>query len=231
MSHKKFAALMVLILFTLSACNQPYSTAPATTPSPISTSLFATALPTGSDPMSIVAAFGTGTAVAAAATAGTVIPSNTPGAAVTPATATNTPLPVGVTVTPAPTTATPTTGPSVTPVPVTRPATYTLQPGEFPYCIARRFNVNPDELLALNGLSDGSLYMPGTTLTIPQTGVFPADRALLPHPATYTVVSSDETLYSIACLYGDVDPARIAQANNISLGTPLTVGQKLTIPQ
>ncbi len=118
---------------------------------------------------------------------------------------------------------TPTTGP--------KPATYTLQAGEFPYCIARRFNVNPDEVLSINGISDGGLFMPGLVLKIPQTGnLFPADRALQAHPTTYTVGSATETLYSIACKYGDVDPSAIAAANGIAVSAKLTAGQKLNIP-
>jgi LysM repeat protein len=69
----------------------------------------------------------------------------------------------------------------------------------------------------------------GTVLSIPQSGSFPGTRALRNHPATYTVASSTETVYSIACLFGDVDPARILEANNLS-GTSLTVGQALNIP-
>jgi LysM repeat protein len=118
---------------------------------------------------------------------------------------------------------TPTTGP--------RPATYTLQAGEFPYCIARRFNVNPNELMSINGLSDGQVYYPNLTLKIPQTGnLFPDGRALQAHPTTYTVSSSEETLYSVACRYGDVDPSAIAAANGIAVSAKLTAGQKLNIP-
>jgi LysM repeat protein len=122
-------------------------------------------------------------------------------------------------------------GPTTTPVPPgVRPATYTLQSGEFPYCIARRFNVDPDQLLSLSGLTSPDIYYSGLKLTIPQSGAFPGDRALIAHPSTYTVVSSDETLYSIACKYGDVDPAAIASANGISLSASLTVGQQIKIP-
>jgi hypothetical protein len=39
------------------------------------------------------------------------------------------------------------------------------------------------------------------------------------------------TVNGVACVYGDVDPAAIVQANpGTSLGTPLTVGQQLSIP-
>jgi LysM repeat protein len=115
-------------------------------------------------------------------------------------------------------------------VQIQRPGSYTLQKGEFPYCIARRFNVNPQELLSLNGLNDGQILQVGLVLKIPQTGnAFPADRALRKHPAQYTVVSQD-TIYSIACLFGDVDPLNIAAVNNLSAPYTLTVGQTIQIP-
>ena len=72
--------------------------------------------------------------------------------------------------------------------------------------------------------------MAGTTLRIPQTGFFPGARALRSHPTTYTVTSSNETFYSVACLFGDVDPAQIAQANGLSLGSVLNLGQAINIP-
>jgi LysM repeat protein len=114
------------------------------------------------------------------------------------------------------------------------PATYTLQEGEFPQCIARRYNLNPEELLRLNNLRDwNAQYLsPGLTLQLPQTGdPFPGIRALHNHPDTYTVSgNNDTTIYGIACHYGDVDPAAITQANNLPLYTNLTIGQQLTIP-
>ena len=111
------------------------------------------------------------------------------------------------------------------------PTTYVMHRGEFPYCLARRFNVHPAELLALNGLGNGQGIPQGTTLSIPQNGSkFPGNRALLSHPATHRVVVSNETLYSVACLFGDVDPGMIAHANGISIDTALFVGQQLQIP-
>jgi ethanolamine utilization microcompartment shell protein EutL len=44
------------------------------------------------------------------------------------------------------------------------------------------------------------------------------------------VKSSGETLYSIACLFGDVDPQAVAAANQISVDATLTVGQQLSMP-
>jgi LysM repeat protein len=125
-------------------------------------------------------------------------------------------------------TPTPTQPPISTPT-LGRPATYTLQAGEFPYCIARRFNVDPDELLALNGIGDGQIFQPGLVLKIPQTGSFPGDRALQPHPTTYTVAVND-TIYSVACKFGDVDPFYLASYNNIVAPYVLQVGKVLNIP-
>jgi spore germination protein YaaH len=110
-----------------------------------------------------------------------------------------------------------------------RPASYTIHSGEFPYCIARRFDVNPDDLLSLNGLSAGEVIQPGLSLNIPQSGSFPGERAWHSHPSTYTVGGND-TIYGIACYFGDVDPSSIAIANSISLTAPLTIGKTLNIP-
>jgi LysM repeat protein len=110
------------------------------------------------------------------------------------------------------------------------PSSYTLQTGEFPYCIARRFNVNPFELLSINGLSTSSLVRGGTTLRIPKTGNhFPGERALMAHPTTYTV-KSGQNIYEIACAFGDVSPDMIALANGLKEPYTLTAGQNLFIP-
>ena len=109
-------------------------------------------------------------------------------------------------------------------------SSWTLQKGEHPYCLARRYNVNPDELLRLNGLSAGSYFYGGMVLKIPQTGnTFPANRSLRAHPTNYTV-SSGDTIYSVACVFGDADPYAIAAANGISSPYTLTPGQSIYIP-
>jgi LysM repeat protein len=109
------------------------------------------------------------------------------------------------------------------------PATYTVQDGEFPYCLARRFNINPNDLISVNNIT--GLVSPGTTLTIPSNSTWPAEfpRALIAHPATYNVVSGD-TIYKIACHFGDVDPNAIILANGLVEPYTLTPGQVLQIP-
>jgi len=147
----------------------------------------------------------------------------TPGSASTalPTTTPNAVVPTASVATPAP---------QVTSAPVSNPGTYALHEGEFPYCLARRFNVNPQELVTLNGLSANQILNPGTTISIPSTGnVFPGPRALLAHPTQYTVRSGD-TIYSVACAFGDVDPLRIASDNNLSGSYTLTAGATIQIP-
>jgi len=51
--------------------------------------------------------------------------------------------------------------PSATPG---KPDTYTLQKGEFPFCIARRFDVNPHEMLRVSGIVPNTTLQPGTEL-------------------------------------------------------------------
>jgi LysM repeat protein len=129
------------------------------------------------------------------------------------------------------------TEPTATPAPPAEvptfevPETYVLQAGEFPYCIARRFNVDVSALLSASGLSSSSTFLPGTTLTIPKGAAAfnNGARALRAHPTQHTV-QAGETVYSIACLFGDVDPRAIEAVNNLTAGYSLSVGQVLQIP-
>jgi LysM repeat protein len=243
MSNKQrgLLAIFILIMSTamISACTQSLSSAPVATPTLIQPDLFVSPFPSVENPMAMIEEFAKQTAVVQTAAAGggtpgtpqaivegtALTPQDPAAATAVPGTPTN-----AVATTPEPVVATP-SGPTTTPVPAgVRPATYTLQNGEFPYCIARRFNVDPDALLRASGLTSPDVYYPGLVLTIPQSGAFPGARMLANHPATYTVASSGETIYSIACKFGDVDPASIAAANSIAASAKLTSGQQLQIP-
>ncbi len=246
MSNKQRGLLVVFIFIVstmlISACTQSLSAAPAATPTLLPNDLFVSPFPSVENPMAMIEEFAKQTAAAqtsvAGGTPGTAQAISTVGTVITPQ--------AGVTSTPGVPTSAPSTptnavpagltplvpsGPTTTPVPAgVRPASYTLQNGEFPYCIARRFNVDPDALLKASGLTSPDLYYPGLTLTIPQSGAFPGARMLASHPTTYTVASSDETIYSVACTFGDIDPASIASANGISASANLTAGQQIKIP-
>jgi LysM repeat protein len=116
---------------------------------------------------------------------------------------------------------------------ITRPESYTLQADEFPYCIARRFDVNITSLLALNGLNTNSVVSPGAVLRIPQDSAWNTaahgNRSLRAHPATYTV-SWNDNIYKVACYYGDVSPEQIIAANGLEAPYTLKQGQVLQIP-
>lgn len=109
------------------------------------------------------------------------------------------------------------------------PTTYTVQEGEFPYCLARRFNIDPNDLVSINNIS--GFVSPGTVLTIPSDSTWPSEfeRALIAHPTTYNVLAGD-TIYTIACQFGDVDPNDIIYANNLEEPYTLTAGQVINIP-
>ena len=223
------ASMMVLIAVVISACKTPYSTPPPVTNTPIGTnSLFETPL-TPDITMSDVANFGTSTALASSGTP-QAIATQTLSLSTQDLSATATSTVLG-TVNPATTSTTATLAlPTSAPV-GTRPTEWTLKKGEFPYCIARRFDVDPEALLSLNGLASGNIFYPNRTLKIPQSGSFPGTRALRNHPVSYTVASTSETVYSIACLFGDVRPEDIARASNLaSADVALTSGQQLSIP-
>jgi LysM repeat protein len=242
-NHKKSAILFSLVALTaifISACTRSFSGKPQETPAAEVTSLFVSPFPTSDNPMAMVEELSTGTALAETAialTAGTPLAPAEAGTEITPGggVATSTPtLELSGAGTPTATLGNvlPSATQEVPTVTVNRPASYQLQKGEFPYCIARRFNVDPAELLSLNGLSSGDIYYPNRTLTIPQSGnPFPGTRALRTHPDTYTVPDANMTVNGVACVYGDVDPAAIVQANpGLSLGSTLTVGQQIKIP-
>lgn len=127
-------------------------------------------------------------------------------------------------------TPTDTSGTPATPFVAEVPEAYTLQEGEHPYCIARRFDVDPIRLLGVNGLDPSVVPSAGYRLIIPQdTAGFPSARSLREHPTTYTVQPGD-TIYAIACMFGDVYPEAIAEANGLTEPYDLTAGTQLQIP-
>jgi hypothetical protein len=114
-----------------------------------------------------------------------------------------------------------------------RPETYSLKKGEWPFCIARRFNLNPIDLLNASGLSLESKPDVGFVLKIPQSGEWPESRFghryIRAHPVMHEV-SAGETLNTIACQYGDIDPSDIVDANELPEPYKIYPGKMLRIP-
>jgi LysM repeat protein len=222
--HLLLLLVMALLVMNLAGCKMPASQAPQSAASPT--------VPEGGFPvpgvtedvMGQLESFATQTAIAMSGGAAPASPTS-PAPQGTPA-ASPQALP-----TTAPQVAAPTSAPIVIPTKTPgKPNSWTLQRGEHPYCIARRFDVNPIDLLEASGLSAGGSYSVGTVLKIPQNARgFPGKRSLKDHPDTY-IVGAKDTIYSIACDYGDVDPYDIAAANGLTAPYKLENGQKLTIP-
>jgi LysM repeat protein len=232
---------VIILLLGLAACTRSKNSEAASVPEPTMT-LAGEGQPPSDDVMSQLELFVTQTAMAAMGEG------NVPTA---PAPTTNVPgegTPVNAEQTPEeeqPPLASPTPQPTATPIPTEKPtatiivvptatpgipSNYTLKSGEFVYCIARRFNVDPNEILRVNGMTGNSYVYAGMTLKIPQSGkTFPGNRALMKHPTTYTVRSGD-TIFSIACDFGDADPNAIIYANGLKAPYALTPGQTIYIP-
>ncbi|MEL7643456.1 MAG: LysM peptidoglycan-binding domain-containing protein [bacterium] len=210
--------VMVIILIGTSACTRAAYKAPVTNAQATATLSF----PVSTQPNVISEVIsGTNTALAAM---GTFVPTTQPPAATQESQATAQVSTAAATNTAAPTIQVPTPTPGL-------PETYTLHKGESVYCLSRRFNLSPIDLLGLNGLTGYETLPVGYELKIPSGSEWNLDteRSLLDHPTQYTVVSGD-TIYTVACAFGDVDPNAIIFANNLSEPYDLTPGQTIHIP-
>ncbi|MTI81718.1 MAG: LysM peptidoglycan-binding domain-containing protein [Firmicutes bacterium] len=103
---------------------------------------------------------------------------------------------------------------------------YTVQPGDSLFFIARDYGITVDELKAANNLSNNEIW-------VGQELVIPGDNSKSPTPApdndtnTYTVQPGD-SLFFIARDYG-ITVDELKAANSLS-SNEIWVGQKLTIP-
>ena len=113
--------------------------------------------------------------------------------------------------------------------------TYTLQEGEDIVCLGRRFGISVSQLLQVNNLEDVSDAGTGSVITLPKSAQQwkmtdgYGNVILQRHPAYY-VVQDGDTMFSIACAYGNVRPEAIAEGNDMKLGEPLTPGTQIYIP-
>jgi LysM repeat protein len=236
MSNPKTSWKMAALACLLTGCTISYS--PPANGTPATTQSHSSISPAEATMDAIRAAFFTQTAIAKGEGGGaTATPqiTNTPAFATVAATDTTPVATVSG--------ASPTAAQAITTLAATRiivptatpgiPASYTIHEGETAWCLARRFNVDPYDLLSLNGLTENSLIQPDDVLKLPSTGkTFPGDRALTPHTSgmLFTVQAPYNTIYAIACHFGDVDPNAIIAANSLSAPYTLQSGQKITIP-
>lgn len=113
--------------------------------------------------------------------------------------------------------------------------TYTLQQGEDIVCLGRRFGISVPQLLQINGLEDVNAAAAGSVITLPKnaqqwksTDGY-GNVILQRHPAYY-VVQSGDSMFSIACAFGNVRPEAIAEGNGMKLGEALQPGTQIYIP-
>ena len=222
--------VFILVLFALiiTSCQRSASVNPSEAANPIEP---AVQEPTENQAQELISA--TQTELAKATLVPTKVPTEKP---VTPSQPEGEVTPVDIVVTITPTLEV-TSSPEIAPtegiiIPtLTRPATYTFQAGENTYCVARRFNVDIGELLSINSLTTVSVLEAGAVVKMPDSGHpwSSGPRALLNHPTQYTVKSGD-TLYSIACLFGDVSPEAIIAVNKLSEPVLLQAGTIIDIP-
>lgn len=211
----KIAALILISFFAITACERPASRPPIATPQAIETLRPLVTLNPNS----------------ATATAGAVVNKfNQPTQIVTNAAGQQ------IVITPVPPTPVPTQTPSPSPMPptpvVTKPAVHAVQSGETIYCLARRYDVDPADILSLNNLTEWSMLSIGDELQIPMSGSWPGpSRAVegTTHPDTWDV-SEGDTVYSVACAYGDMTPEAIIAVNGLKAPYDLDGIKTLQIP-
>lgn len=215
MNRKAVVIIIFIVALTLVGCERSASTSPVAIPEVIDT--VNTPLPVDQQ---ILNATTTAQAIMKDFNQPTTLVINAQGTSVAVTQIPPTVTPIG--------TATPTPLPA-TPM-MTKPTTWTVQGGESVYCLARRFDVDPGDMLTLNNLYAGSMLSIGDVLEVPQSGSWPSDsRRVLDHPDTWTV-SAGETVYGIACEYGDVWPEQIIAVNGLKAPYDLEAGQILQIP-
>lgn len=116
----------------------------------------------------------------------------------------------------------------------TQSVMHLVQPGETLASIAALYGMSVDDLMAVNGMTDGSGFYVGALLDVssPVPTTAPTDAPAVtstPIPVIVHTVLRGETMYRIASQYG-VTVNAIAQANHISDPTVIYAGQQLVIP-
>lgn len=110
-------------------------------------------------------------------------------------------------------------------------ATHVVAPGESLWSIAQEYNTTVPQLATLNGVSDPSMIMVGTTLKIDPGSPSNLETSSADSGGatrTYTVEAGD-TLSKIAYQFGVTVP-ELVRLNNIANANIITVGAVLVIP-
>jgi LysM repeat protein len=111
--------------------------------------------------------------------------------------------------------------------PVACSSPYTVSEGEWVYSIGRKCGLDPNAIIAANGLGYPYLLYPGDELVLPSAGEEPPPSGGT-CPSPYTVQLGD-WVFSIATKCGSTAEAIIA-ANDLAFPYTIFPGDQLTIP-
>lgn len=100
---------------------------------------------------------------------------------------------------------------------------YTVLPGDSIYAIARKLNINPNDLMKANNLNHSSILNIGDTLVLPTDREIKIEQSEI---ESY-IVKPGDTLYGIGRRY-NITPEEITKMNNLNSNF-IHVGQKLKI--
>lgn len=105
---------------------------------------------------------------------------------------------------------------------------YSVRSGDSLSVIAKRFGVTSEAIRSINNLNSDFLQV-GQALTIPN-GINAPDQTGA-NTITYTThtVASGENIWDLSIRYG-IPQSELLRANNMTTNSPLSIGQKLTIP-
>lgn len=112
---------------------------------------------------------------------------------------------------------------------------YTVQKGDTYWILSKRFNVNMNELLMLNGANEKSYLYVGQVIKIPLQGQSQALSSLSAGAAQpyvtylYHTVQKNDTVWSISVKYG-IPFNELMKVNNFNSSTVLQIGDKVKVP-
>lgn len=111
-----------------------------------------------------------------------------------------------------------------------------VQYGEYPYLIARKYNISPNDLLEWNGLSEHSkldygdkLWLINPNQEVKKENISEKETSKMPIPLDFIhEVKYGENIYSIAQKYG-IKPNDLLKWNNLTLYSKIDKGMKLRL--